>query len=94
MADAEDLKSSGVLPHGGSSPPPGTIFIQSKFYERKRLLLRGFIRPDETRQIAVFADVCNGKSLTVHDDVDSWRENARGEEAFGHVLQAVAAFEA
>ena len=25
MADAEDLKSSGVLPHGGSSPPPGTI---------------------------------------------------------------------
>src|SRR5271156_1864171 len=24
MADAEDLKSSGVLPHGGSSPPPGT----------------------------------------------------------------------
>ena len=27
MADAEDLKSSGVLPHGGSSPPPGTILI-------------------------------------------------------------------
>ena len=26
MADAEDLKSSGVLPHGGSNPPPGTIF--------------------------------------------------------------------
>ena len=25
MADAEDLKSSGVLPHGGSNPPPGTI---------------------------------------------------------------------
>jgi hypothetical protein len=25
MADAEDLKSSGVLPHGGSSPPPGTM---------------------------------------------------------------------
>jgi hypothetical protein len=27
MADAEDLKSSGVLPHGGSTPPPGTIFL-------------------------------------------------------------------
>src|SRR5882762_5796189 len=27
MADAEDLKSSGVLPHGGSNPPPGTCFL-------------------------------------------------------------------
>jgi hypothetical protein len=26
MADAEDLKSSGVLPHVGSTPTPGTIF--------------------------------------------------------------------
>jgi hypothetical protein len=31
MADAEDLKSSGVLPHGGSSPPPGTSFSISFF---------------------------------------------------------------
>src|SRR5258708_23373481 len=27
MADAEDLKSSGVLPHGGSNPSPGTCFL-------------------------------------------------------------------
>jgi hypothetical protein len=30
MADAEDLKSSGVLPHGGSSPPPGTSILFSR----------------------------------------------------------------
>ena len=27
MADAEDLKSSGVLPHEGSTPSPGTIYL-------------------------------------------------------------------
>src|SRR5258708_16455389 len=27
MADAEDLKSSGVLPRGGSNPAPGTCFL-------------------------------------------------------------------
>src|SRR5258708_31450904 len=27
MADAEDLKSSGVLPHGGSNPSPGTCLL-------------------------------------------------------------------
>ena len=35
MADAEDLKSSGVLPHVGSTPTPGTILATTpkKFRE-------------------------------------------------------------
>ena len=39
MADAEDLKSSGVLPHVGSTPTPGTSFPDHE--ARAGLLLRG-----------------------------------------------------
>ena len=38
MADAEDLKSSGVLPHGGSSPPPGTICFILKLIAKDHFL--------------------------------------------------------
>jgi hypothetical protein len=44
MADAEDLKSSGVLPHGGSTPPPGTIFFFFFSGTSQGLVWRDYLR--------------------------------------------------
>ena len=61
MADAEDLKSSGVLPHGGSSPPPGTIF--PLFFQAKNLVVGVTSAPCASH---IFAKSCG-------DPGPSWR---------------------
>ena len=50
--------------------------------------------PDKGGFVFVLADAADGKDLAVHHDEDAGREQARGKQAFGEVLQGVAALKA
>jgi hypothetical protein len=62
MADAEDLKSSGVLPHGGSNPPPGTIFESIR--NRNPSLRRAPFAPSTGGASQVSPAGCPGDALS------------------------------
>ena len=51
-------------------------------------------RPNKCGLVFVLADPADGKDLAVHDDEDARREQARGKQALGKVLQSVAALKA
>jgi len=50
--------------------------------------------PDERRFVFFLVHLGDGKDLSVHDDEDAGREQPRGKQALGEVLQTVAALKA
>ena len=74
----------------GEEPPGSSLALaigSRNDREVAGLLLPGRLFPYERRLVLVLAHFADGKDLAVHDDKDAGREQARGKQAFGKVLQ-------